>query len=148
MIHFRSSFTQSPAGIKSDFSGMLTTKALNQSRIRWFETCSCKPVSRGPPSSFTKHLCFCYSGKNTVHGTQYFDCAYWLSAGVAKVLTKGTLVELTGRVSARPWTDKNGQPRASLNFHASRIKLHGGGRRAPEESAPGSAGSEGDNLPF
>lgn len=80
--------------------------------------------------------------------TDYFDCAYWLSPNVAGILTKGTIVELTGRVSARPWTGKDGQLRASLNFQTSRIKLHGGGKRKPEVSAPGSAGSEGDNLPF
>ena len=34
------------------FSVMLTTLALNQRSLRWFETCSCKPISEGlPPSS-------------------------------------------------------------------------------------------------
>lgn len=36
-----------------------------------------------------------------VQFTEYFDCAYWISPGVATILTKGTLVELTGQVSAR-----------------------------------------------
>jgi hypothetical protein len=34
------------------FSLTLTTLALYQSSLRWFETCSCKPVPRGLPSSF------------------------------------------------------------------------------------------------
>jgi len=84
--------------------------------------------------------------------TDYFDCAYWLSAGVARVLTQGTLVELTGRVSARAWTDKEGGLRASLNFHASQIKLHGGGHRAGESDPPASQMSRAqtgcEDLPF
>ena len=31
-----------------------------------------------------------------VEQTTYFDCAYWITANVARLLTKGTLVELTG----------------------------------------------------
>src|SRR3546814_3733834 len=46
------------------------------------------------------------------------------------LLTKGTLVELSGRVSTRAWTGNDGEPRAGLNFHTSQIKLHGGSRKA------------------
>ncbi|MGB2863521.1 MAG: hypothetical protein WBC05_09380, partial [Sedimentisphaerales bacterium] len=35
------------------FSVTLTTKALNQSRLRWFATCSCKPVAGGLLPSLT-----------------------------------------------------------------------------------------------
>lgn len=65
-----------------------------------------------------------------VEQTTYFDCDYWLSAKVASLLTKGTLVELSGRVSTRAWVSKDGEPKAGLNFHTSQIKLHGGSRRA------------------
>ena len=34
-----------------DFSSTLTTMALYQCSLRWFEACSCKPAPRGPPSS-------------------------------------------------------------------------------------------------
>ena len=44
-----------------------------------------------------------------IEQTTYFDCSYWISPNVAKILTKGTLVELTGRVSTRPWTANNGE---------------------------------------
>jgi single-strand DNA-binding protein len=64
-----------------------------------------------------------------IEQTTYFDCAYWLSAKVASLLTKGTLVELTGRVSTRAWTGKDGEPKAGLNFHTSNIKFHGGIKR-------------------
>lgn len=33
-------------------------------------------------------------------------------------------------VSARAWKNSDGEPRAGLNFNASNIKLHGGGRKA------------------
>jgi single-strand DNA-binding protein len=65
----------------------------------------------------------------------YFDCAYWLSPKVAQLLTKGTVVELTGRVSARAWTGSDGQAHAGLNFNTSQIKLHGGGKKADAERA-------------
>ena len=45
---------------------------------------------------------------------------------MAELLTKGTLVELFGRISARAWTNTDGLPKASLNFLTSRIKIHGG----------------------
>jgi len=90
-----------------------------------------------------------------VEQTTFFDCAYWISSRVAKLLTKGTLVELTGRVSTRAWTGKDGEPRAGLNFHTSNIKLHGGSRRAEtlqvtEQSKQGSIAEQEteDDLPF
>jgi len=84
--------------------------------------------------------------------TEYYDCAYWLSPNVAGFLTKGTLVELSGRVSARAWIGKDGEAHSGLNFHTSQIKLHGGGRKAegnsPADSVPRSGQTTGDNLPF
>lgn len=65
-----------------------------------------------------------------VEQATFFDCAYWISPKVATFLTKGTLVELTGNVTAKAWTGKDGEQRASLNFQTSQIKLHGGGKKA------------------
>lgn len=61
--------------------------------------------------------------------TEYFNCAYWISPNVAKVLTKGALVELTGRVSTQAWLNKEGKANAALHFHTTQIKLYGGGRK-------------------
>lgn len=36
-----------------------------------------------------------------IEQTSYFDCSYWISPNVAKILIKGALVELEGRVSTR-----------------------------------------------
>ncbi|TRW23671.1 single-stranded DNA-binding protein [Flavobacterium zepuense] len=69
-----------------------------------------------------------YKDKNgtKVTQTEFFDCAYWFSTGVAQYLTKGSLVELAGRVSARAWMGNDGQPKAGLNFNTTDITLHGG----------------------
>lgn len=90
--------------------------------------------------------------------TTYFDCAYWLSTNIANKLTKGTLVELSGRVYARAWMGKDGNSHAGLNFHTSQIKLHGGGKKSdtsqpteytttPQDSEFNNMGAE-DDLPF
>lgn len=65
-----------------------------------------------------------------VEQTTFFECAYWISPRVAEWLTKGTVVELTGMVSARAWTGNDGELRAGLNFNTSNIKLHGGGKKS------------------
>ena len=90
-----------------------------------------------------------------IEQTTYFDCSYWITPNVAKLLTKGTLVELSGRVSTRAWTGKDGEPRSGLNFHTSQIKLHGGGKRAETvqvtsqtESSKGTPKGTEDDLPF
>ncbi|MDE5528784.1 single-stranded DNA-binding protein [Elizabethkingia meningoseptica] len=90
-----------------------------------------------------------------VEQTTYFDCAYWITPNVARLLTKGTLVELTGRVSTRAWVNKDGEARAGLNFHTSNIKLHGGSRRAETVQATAQSENSGftaqgteDDLPF
>ncbi|WP_072362523.1 single-stranded DNA-binding protein [Chitinophaga sancti] len=87
--------------------------------------------------------------------TTYFDCSYWITPNVARLLTKGTLVELSGRVSTRAWTGSDGEPKAGLNFHTSNIKLHGGSRKAEGEQATAQAENnsftvqgENDDLPF
>lgn len=93
-----------------------------------------------------------------VEQTTYFDCAYWISTNVARLLTKGTLVELTRRVSARAWIGKDGEAHSGLNFHTSQIKLHGGSRKADNSQPHATAKSDNievaqyqnveDDLPF
>ncbi len=57
--------------------------------------------------------------------TTYFNCAYWINDRIAKVLTKGTLVELYGRIGLSTYTSKTGETKAALTFHVNNIKLHG-----------------------
>lgn len=82
----------------------------------------------------------------------FFDCGYWLGTNIAQYLTKGTIVQLSGNVSAKAWTDKDGKVKAGLNFHVDKIKLLGGGKKddetviepPTENESPASA----DDLPF
>lgn len=53
----------------------------------------------------------------------YVNCSYWNKPGVAKHLTKGVLVALTGHLSAKAWLNKDGQPRASLELNVDTIKV-------------------------
>ncbi|MNK96947.1 Single-stranded DNA-binding protein ssb [compost metagenome] len=90
--------------------------------------------------------------------TTFFDCAFWRTANIAPYLTKGTIVELSGRVSASAWTDKEGNLKAGLNFHVADIIFHGGdGKQSGETvqnetvktvTAPAFAGDNDDDLPF
>ena len=65
-------------------------------------------------------------GSNEIKmATTYFNCSYWISDRVAKVLTKGTLVELYGRIGLSTYTNSAGEIKAALTFHVNNIKLHG-----------------------
>ncbi|WP_159798908.1 single-stranded DNA-binding protein [Flavobacterium sp. MK4S-17] len=78
-----------------------------------------------------------YKAKNgeRVTQTEFFDCSYWIGTAVAQYLTKGTIVELSGRVSTRAWVDSEGNARAGLNFNTWKIILHGGGATAEKPQA-------------
>lgn len=66
--------------------------------------------------------------------TNYFQCSYWLNSNIAQFLTKGTLVELTGRIGVNAYNNLQGEPKASLTFHVNNIKLHGKGNSIPENA--------------
>src|ERR1051325_3743083 len=52
VVPLRSSSCQSPdLVLPRPFPSVLTTRAFDQGRRRWFRTCSCQPVPRGQPSS-------------------------------------------------------------------------------------------------
>lgn len=88
--------------------------------------------------------------------TTYYNCSYWISPKVAKILTKGTLVELTGRASYNAWIGKDGEIRSGLNFHTSNIQVYGGGEKSKtvEQSSVQllkneiANGDNDDDLPF
>ena len=46
--------------------------------------------------------------------TNYFNCSYWINHRIAKVLTKGTLVELYGRIGINTYTKNSGEVKAAL----------------------------------
>lgn len=95
----------------------------------------------------------------------YVDCSYWRSAVIAPYLTKGTIVQLSGRLNEpRIWQDREGTARANLSFTINEIKILGGGNKSnassPQEPKPTSptkgkktaqavgVPTEDDDLPF
>lgn len=65
----------------------------------------------------------------------YVDCSYWGHAGIAAYLTKGTTVELYGRIGVNAYVNGQGEAKANLRFHVNNIKLHGGGRNNTQNPA-------------
>ena len=81
----------------------------------------------------------------------YAQCDYWVNPGVAQYLTKGTLVELQGRVGANAYIGKDGEANATLTFHVNTIKLHGkvGTKdEVPDKENAGAILAPADDLPF
>jgi single-strand DNA-binding protein len=60
-------------------------------------------------------------GKNIA---AYINCSYWMNAKLAERITKGTLVEATGRIYVNAYIGNDGEPKASLNCHVNNIKIH------------------------
>lgn len=68
-----------------------------------------------------------YKPKGATEGitlTTYYNCSYWISTKVAARLTKGSLVEISGRVYLNAYTGLDGEPKASLNCHVNSITIH------------------------
>ena len=81
----------------------------------------------------------------------YAQCDYWVNPGVAQYLTKGTLVELQGRVGVNAYIGKDGEAKATLTFHVNTIKLHGKSSakdEAPVKENVGTILEPADDLPF
>lgn len=90
-------------------------------------------------------------GGERVKVTTYCNCSYWISEKVAQYLTKGTLLELDGRIYVTPYVSKNGEARASLNCHVSNIKFLAKPREVEVIGTPvgtTQATSPDDTVPF
>ena len=80
--------------------------------------------------------------------TTYYNCSYWINAKIAEFLTKGTLVELSGRISSSAWIGKDGEIKSGLNFHTSKIKLHGGKQKSEFNKEPIANPQNNNSNPF
>ena len=84
--------------------------------------------------------------------TTFINCTYWANPGIAPYLTKGTLVELYGRIGVNAWTNAESEAKAALNFHVGNIKFHGGTKtneKDPQNTeVAGPAQTAADDLPF
>ena len=64
-------------------------------------------------------------GGDRVQITTYVECSYWLNAGLAEYLRKGTLVELYGRMEVGAYISKDAVAVGTLKFHTEKVKLLG-----------------------
>lgn len=55
--------------------------------------------------------------------TQYYECSYWISDKVAKILTQGKLVELQGYFKAKAYNNKEGKAVPVMGFTTTTIKV-------------------------
>ena len=80
--------------------------------------------------------------------TTYYNCSYWINAKIAEYLVKGTLVELSGRISSSAWIGKDVEIKSGLNFHTSNIKLHGGKQKYDNNNYPATNQQSVNDNPF
>jgi len=82
----------------------------------------------------------------------YFNCSYWISPVIAERLTKGTLVELFGRLGVNTYTNLQGEAKATLTFHVNNIKIHQVNKDEIQEEKVDRKSTKkaevGDDLPF
>lgn len=81
--------------------------------------------------------------------TDFYQCSYWVSMNASKVLTKGNIVELTGRVGLNAYKSQNNDFNAFLTFHVNFFKVlhrHKAGTSEPLASAEPDENK--DDLPF
>jgi single-strand DNA-binding protein len=86
--------------------------------------------------------------------TTFFNCSYWVSTSVAKVLRKGAVVQLSGRISARAYQTNTGDTGTSLDFHTNRIDVLAYAKANSEDATKNSKDNkkaepaDKDDLPF
>jgi single-strand DNA-binding protein len=80
--------------------------------------------------------------------TTFVDCAYWINPGIADHLKKGSIVQLSGSISARAYKNMDGEAKANLSFHVNTIKLHGGNPKNEVIHEPVPEHGPVEDLPF
>lgn len=88
--------------------------------------------------------------------TIWWNCGLYgkRAESLSQYLTKGQAVTVTGSVSEREWTDKEGNKRKSMDVRVSDVALQGGRRDAePQQErrqapAPQQSSIDDDDIPF
>ena len=86
----------------------------------------------------------------------FWNCGLYgkRAESLAQYLTKGQAVTVTGSVSEREWTDKEGNKRKSMDVRVNDVALQGGRKDAePQEERrqaprPAPVNIDSDDLPF
>ncbi len=90
-----------------------------------------------------------YKQKGSEKGVQttlFINCSYWISTAISERLTKGSIVELSGRLFLNAYTSHEGEAKASLNCHVNSIKVHSVSKQTDAKLKE--AQSAKDDLPF
>lgn len=71
-------------------------------------------------------------------GTIWWNCQLWGKRGqsLSPYLTKGQAVTVTGSVTEREWTDKDGTKRKSMEMRVNEVALQGGRKEAEPAARP------------
>lgn len=95
------------------------------------------------------------SGYGDKESTTWARCSMFGKRGesVAPYLNKGQLVGVVGEMTAREWTDKEGQKRTNIEVRVNDLTLLGKRDDAPRQSAPQrpapqSNDDDSDQIPF
>ena len=80
--------------------------------------------------------------------TQYVNCSYWVSMAIAERLTKGSLVEIAGRIYVNAYKGTDNEAKASLNCHVNTIKIHSGKTSVSLVESPKKKEEVAEDLPF
>lgn len=91
-----------------------------------------------------------YKPKGATEGTTlttFYNCSYWISTKIAPRLTKGSLVEINGRIYINAYTGLDGDAKASLNCHVNNITIHLH-KKAEGGVSTGAKQEVADDLPF
>ncbi|MBN8720503.1 MAG: single-stranded DNA-binding protein [Sediminibacterium magnilacihabitans] len=79
----------------------------------------------------------------------FINVAWWMGPGIAKILRKGAIVTVTGRLYVTAYKDMQGEAKASINCHASEIKLvHSKKSEGQAETNPVEVAEPVEDLPF
>ena len=100
-------------------------------------------------TSFTAAMDSGYGEKKI---TTWLNCSIWGKRGesVSPYLLKGTQVAVTGELTNRPYVDKEGNPRYSLDVRVNDLTLIGGKAETKPEPKTNDAPASFDNdeIPF
>ena len=88
--------------------------------------------------------------EEAVNITTYVNCDYWINPKIAGKLTKGKIVELSGRIGVNAYNNQQGEAKASLTFHVNNLKLYGSANSKDDVTANDKVAIEetADDLPF
>lgn len=81
--------------------------------------------------------------------TTYIDVAWWMNSSIGKILRKGAIVTVSGRIYPRAYSDMQGNPKASISCQASKIQVLHYGKPATETTVTAPDITEPvEDLPF